>query len=169
MRTSREPMLRAFPHVEIVRPKATQPVRGLILVDDPEIFHTHKYEGRTVPCDGPLLCWFCGKLPEVQRIYLPLYRKANEFQFLDLPVTKWEELLGFQERYDSLLGLDLTARRKRPADNAAIVLHADCKWRTEHNPIKPFPKFHAHLDYILVSNANFARDKMESAKTADGG
>ena len=166
MRHSREPKARKFAHVEICRPKAHHPVRGLVLVEQANIFDTHKYEGRTIPCDGPLLCAFCGHLAESQRIYLPLWCLDQKFRFLDLPITQWERIRGFEEQFTTLLGIELIAKREKPKDNAAIALHATDQWRLDHKPIKPFPEFLPHLNHILDGNLEFATERFFSAKTA---
>lgn len=169
MRESREPKPQQFAHVQIVRPTGLVHVRGLILLDKATIFDTHKYDGRTVPCEGSLFCSFCGKLPESQRIYLPLWSPGSQFRFLDLPVSQWEMIRGFEERFKTLLGLDLIARRERPRDNAAIVLHADCKYRDTHRGVNPFPNFSAHMNHILDANREYALQRMSSAESAAAG
>lgn len=164
MKTSEQVLPRTFPHMPIVRPTKTDAVRGLILTDRPLLFHVHMYKGRTVPCDGPLLCSLCSSLAEKQRIYLPLHAVDSKKVFVDLPASHYEWLLGRTEKYGSLLGLDLIARRRRPADNAPIALHVDDKWRANHQPIPAYSEYIAHLDHILYANKEFAIEQYELKK-----
>ena len=166
MKVSHQPTESRCPFVPVVRPSGKVPVVGQIVTDQLPVFSIHRFQGRTVPCQGTKCPCTTQMWTTEERIYLPLYlRQSRSTALLDLPASHWSTFKHWQDRGFTLSSLVIRASRIRPQDNAPIAI--ECRPLREEEY-----KYSGALDAvellaaITARNVEFALWSANTAKTA---
>ena len=140
---------------KLARPTGVKPLILQTFKTEPPVIMVHRYQGRTLPCDGPSNCECCNlKMVLEERIMLPGYSNIHPRTIADLPTSVFWKVRDIGDLHG---GLDKTVfhfSRENRQDNGKIVIKQRGVGPDDPRP-EPFD-FLGQLELIWASNLEFA-------------
>lgn len=154
---------------KIIRPGQYQPVVGRPRNPSLLLCLVHRFEGRTIPCDGEHCEFHKANIQTEERLFIAIQTRAiRRFCVLDLPASHYAAMEDAKLLYGGLDRGIFRFSRLYPKPNAPIVIKhrpATDGDRLPGNEVEMIPL----MDEILESNRLHALHTLQSEKTGSRG